>query len=244
MRNQVDNSNPFTATREPRKQIFYIPGQPFVTKADCKAGLFLPIGEKPIVNKAPNPAGSDTIRVQVIKHGDWLKAVLFPMPGGEAPKRQDWTEVIFSTEKGLLCSMLLKGESRDRFLRLLIEIEAEGEGMKNYTDYTIVGRMVDRTSKTFSSDYFAIEWSKEPIAPADFERNKQFAVAHYESLFVSRTALEYVDNNVPGITDPTQRLVAAVKFAFAFGFISKEVSEREQNLLLGLDHAEALPAAA
>lgn len=220
-------TNPFTAARERRRRVLYITGDPNVIKADCKAGLFLPIGEKPLVREGgksiPNPTGSETITMQVIKWGHWVNAVLFPAAGSETERKaQNWVEVLYVGADGMVCSTLFKGESRDRFLRTMQQIEAKGEGLKNHTDYVLTCKMAPRTSTKFNSDYYAVEFTYEPISPEDFERNKEFASTRFEEVFAARTALEFVTQNIPHITDGKQRAVAALEMLLANQFITAD----------------------
>lgn len=239
-------TNPFTAPRERRRRVFYTLGDPFIVKADCKSGLFLPIGEKPTVRNGQqkpeaNPAGRDKITMQVLKFGHWPNAVLFPVSEAER-KANNWVEVLYVDERGIVCSTLLKGESRDRFLRAVIDVEAEGEGLKNLTDHVLTCRMSPRTSTKFSSDYYAVEFSAAPIAPEDFERNKEFAAERYEEVFSARTALEFVAQNIPHVTDAKERAAAALDMLLANGFISQTVLRSQNALLTG--EAVQTPAAA
>lgn len=229
--------NPFAQERERVRKVFYITGEPNIVKADCKAGLFLPVGEKATIRNGKdkpiaNPAGKDELKMQVIKFGHWANAVLFPTEGADR-KAHTWTEVLFVDGKGMVCSVLLKNESRDRFLRLIMNIEAEGEGLKNYTDFVITAAMAPRTSAKFNSDYYAVEFSAEPITAEDLERNIEFGMDRYEEVFSARTAMEFVAQNIPAITDQADRAAAALDFLKENRFVSGNAYEKQKALLSG-----------
>jgi hypothetical protein len=214
-----------------------VSGDPNIVKADCKSGLFLPIGEKPTVRNAngkpeANPAGRDGISMQLLKFGHWPNALLFPVSEAER-KTNNWVEALYVDERGMVCATLFKGESRDRFLRAVMTLEAEGEGLKNYTDYVLHCTMSPRTSAKFASDYYAVEFSAAPIAPEDFERNREFAAERFDEVFSARTALEFVAQNIPQVTGTRERAVAALEILFANGFISQNVLRSQNALLIG-----------
>lgn len=229
--------NPFNQERERVRRVFYMTGEPNIIKADCKAGMFLPVGEKATIRNGKekpiaNPAGREEIKMQVIKFGHWANAVLFPAEGADR-KAHTWTEVLYVDEKGMVCSMLLKNESRDRFLRMVVNIEAEGEGLKNYTDFVITAAMAPRTSTKFNSDYYAVEFAAEPIEAADLERNIEFGMDRYEEVFSARTAMEFVQQNIPAITEHADRAAAALDFLKENRFISGAAYERQRALQSG-----------
>lgn len=230
--------NPFSQERERVRRVFYITGEPNIIKADCKAGLFLPVGEKATIRNGKekpiaNPAGKkEEIKMQVIKFGHWANAVLFPAEGADR-KAHTWTEVLFVDAKGMVCSVLLKNESRDRFLRLIMNIEAEGEGLKNYTDFVITATMGPRVNTKIGADYYAVEFSAEPITAEDLERNIEFAMDRYEETFSARTAMEFVAQNIPAITDQADRAAAALDFLKENRFVSGAAYEKQKALLSG-----------
>ena len=213
--------NPYTASREKRNEVYYEPGSPISIKADCKEGLFLPLGEDATIpdGKAfkPNPLAQKSVKMQVVKYGHLPNAILFP-PVNETPKRATYTQVFFVDSRGVLSSMLLKGESRDNFLKQIREIEINGAGETRFVDFEFTASMEARKSEKFKSTYYAIEFSAQPLSKDVFERNQGFASVNYDDVFDSRVIQEYVVRNVPNYEAYEMPLVCA-ELLHAFGFI-------------------------
>jgi hypothetical protein len=216
--------NPFEVEKIKGKRIYYSHAQPDSVKADCKDGRFIPLGSK---DKKTCPA---SIEMQVLKFADIPNAVLFPF--GEKREAHLWTQVFYVNEKGLLCSTLLKNESRDNFFRAIRECEIQSEGEKNFTDFTFTAVMSERTSK-INVDYFAVTFESKPIEAEDLERNQAFAKEMHEDIFDRRVVVEYVKQNLPQIEAKDLNACFA-DILFGFGFIGETVYTRlvgNQNAL-------------
>lgn len=212
-------SNPFKADKKPQKRIFTSDvTQPDVIKSDCKVGKFVEIGG----DKKSSP---DQIEMQVVKFANIPNAVLFPHGEGENVKREhfDWTEVFFINVRGILCSTLLKNESRDNFLRAVRDCEVNSEGAKNFSNFVFVAAMASRVNKR-KEDYHAVEFGVSEISPEDLKRNKAFAAEFHEGIFSARTMREFITQNLPQIAKENQAKVAA-DLLFGFGFVGKETHE-------------------
>lgn len=207
-------SNPFDAPKEVQKRVFFTQlTAPDVVKSDCKSGKFIPIGANP----ADKKTAPSQIEMQVVKFADIPNAVLFPHESKHEAFM--WTQVFFVDVRGILCSTLLKNESRDNFLKTVRDCEVDSSGAKNYTDFVFVAAMDERVNKR-KEDYFAIVFAPSEISPEDFARNKDFSTKYHESVFCSRTIAEYIKQNMSNVALEKIDEVAA-KLLFGFGFIGE-----------------------
>lgn len=209
-------SNPFTVEKTEQKRVFFTQlYAPDVVKSDCKSGKFITLGG----DKKTSP---EQIEMQVLKYADLPNAILFPHGEGETLKKEPfmWTQIFFVDVRGVLCSTLLKNESRDNFLKAIRDCEVNSKGAKNYTDFVFVAAMADRKNKR-KEDYFAIEFAPSEIAPEDYERNVEFSKLHHESIFCSRTMQEFVKWQLPD-TKPENVPSTVAKLLYGFGFIGED----------------------
>lgn len=214
--------NPYTTPREKRDSVWYMRGEPLTVKADCKNGVFLPLGEEAFLpDGTPNPAASPVLSMSPVKYGSFPAGVMFPSEAAEA-KKHDWTQVFFLDDRGVLCATLLKNESRDNFLNRVRDLEISGGGMTRFVDFKFVARMHRRKSARHKSDYFAADFEAVPLTDAEKTRNAAFAETEHPYVYDLRTVNEYIARNL-NVPD-AQMPVARAEVLFALGFIPAEVA--------------------
>lgn len=230
--------NPFIEA--PQAGVYYVTGEPETIKADCKDGVFLSLGQKPKIkdgNKTvPNPEAKSEMLWQVVKYVNFPQpAVLFPKEGGER-KLQQWVQVFYIDTDGLLCATLLKGESRDNFLKAVRDCEARKK--KSFVFFQFKAVMSERNSAKHGSDYFAVSFEVSELDPETFERNRLFAETSFDDIYDGRTVREfYAQNSANAATQPLTSDMAA-KLMFALGYIP---SEKIAALASGSDTVMLLP---
>lgn len=213
--------NPFLAEKKKEKKIYYTVGQPDTIKSDCKVGKFVPLGG----DKKTAPS---EINMQVLKYADIPNAVLFPSDSSTERKTFTWTQVFFVNDKGVLCSTLLKNESRDNFLKAARNCQIDSEGEKDFTDFIFTAKFGERINAR-KEEYFAVSFETKAIDAPTFNRNKAWSVDNHESVFDNRVIVEYVKQNLPEF-DASQLPEAVAELLFGFGFISESYMQKLLNL--------------
>lgn len=221
----------------------YTEGSPLAFKADMKQGEFLLLSQK--------RGGKKEVAMQVVKAVNLPKAVLFPHKDSKKPK--DWLHLFFINENGRLCATLHKTYSIGEWQRCLMEMEDAGrieEATINYTTVRVTmvveehneGESQFKTAFYFAKDkdgkpcrYFGkdgnpadgvtIDW----VSDSDYSRNETFMANNADKVYDTRTAEEYVLNNVPATfinnVEEDARQGLPYFFMYKLGYYRKEYLE-------------------
>lgn len=201
--------------------IYYVVGEPETVKADCKEGVFLSLGQKAKVkegkNSVPNPEAKTEMTWQVVKHVNIQQpAVLFPREGVDR-KAHQWVQVFYIDSDGLLCATLLKGESRDNFLKAVRNCETRKK--KSYVSFLFTASMSSRESAKYSSEYYAVEFTTTELQEDAYQRIYEFAEVSYDDIYDVRTVREFYNQNSTLAASQPLSADMAAKLAFALGYI-------------------------
>ena len=144
---------------EPLKMdgIVYIPGRPRQYRADCKAGVFK-IGESKMIDNKLN--------LEILSFRTFEEQ-LFNYP------YQSWLEIIFVDPDNIVGHILLKTESLDNFLNLLLDLGIKGIAIGAGI---ATAKMNKRSSEL--GTYYAVEFDWNEGQQGRIEELKLFDAQH------------------------------------------------------------------
>lgn len=170
--------NVISTVQRTKEGIVYTPGTPLKYKGDCKNGVF--------------KRGANDRSV-----GSELKGIVplnFYAFEGAMYKTKDsnmkWGELIFLDSENVVCSMLIKTISLDRFVAFASDVEVYDK-KSVFGNFTLNLKMVPKTSKEYGS-YFYIEFEAEKADAEDVMRVRDFLQGSgAKGLFNSFTVMEF-----------------------------------------------------